>query len=173
MRRQKFRNPVPTVDIIIEVMDGRKRRGIVLIERKNPPPGWALPGGFVDYGETLEEAAVREAREETSLDVELLGQFHAYSDPGRDPRLHTISTVFIARAKDAPSAADDARAAVVVNPSDRSLPLAFDHRKILDDYLDSMKGRFPCPNPTKRTSRGTTPPTSPKPRSSSARSKRT
>jgi ADP-ribose pyrophosphatase YjhB (NUDIX family) len=173
MRRQKFRNPVPTVDIIIEVMDGRKRRGIVLIERKNPPPGWALPGGFVDYGETLEEAAVREAREETSLDVELLGQFHAYSDPGRDPRLHTISTVFIARAKDAPSAADDARAAVVVNPSDRSLPLAFDHRKILDDYLDSMKGRFPCPNPTKRTRRGTTPPTSPKPRSSSARSKRT
>jgi ADP-ribose pyrophosphatase YjhB (NUDIX family) len=173
MRRQKFRNPVPTVDIIIEVMDGRKRRGIVLIERKNPPPGWALPGGFVDYGETLEEAAVREAREETSLDVELLGQFHAYSDPGRDPRLHTISTVFIARAKGAPTAADDARAAVVVNPRDRSLPLAFDHRKILDDYLDSTKGRFPCPSPTKRTSRGTTTPTSPKPRSSSARSKRT
>ncbi|MBE3125445.1 MAG: NUDIX hydrolase [Acidobacteria bacterium] len=173
MPRPKFRNPVPTVDIIIEVMDGRKRRGVVLIERRNPPPGWALPGGFVDYGETLEEAAVREAREETSLDVDLLGQFHAYSDPARDPRLHTISTVFIARAKGEPKAADDARAAVVVDPRDRSLLLAFDHRKILDDYLDSRKGRVPCPNPTKRTSRGTTTPTSPKPRASSARSKRT
>lgn len=173
MPRSKFRNPIPTVDIIIEVMDGRKKRGIVLIERKNPPPGWALPGGFVDYGETLEQAAVREAREETSLDVELLGQFHAYSDPGRDPRLHTVSMVFIARAEGAPKAADDARAAVVVDPRDRNLPLAFDHRKILDDYLDSRKGRSPCPNPMKKTSRRTTTPTSSKSRASSARSKRT
>jgi ADP-ribose pyrophosphatase YjhB (NUDIX family) len=173
MPRPKFRNPVPTVDIIIEIMAGRKRRGIVLIERKNAPPGWALPGGFVDYGETLEAAAVREAREETSLDVELLGQFHAYSDPGRDPRLHTVSTVFIARAEGAPKAADDARAAVVVDPRDRNLPLAFDHRRILDDYLDSRKGRTACPNPMKKTSRRTTTPISSKSRASSARSKRT
>jgi len=141
LARKKYRNPVPTVDIIIETTAGRKRPGIVLIERKNPPPGWALPGGFVDYGETLEEAAVREAREETSLEVDLLGQLHAYSDPARDPRLHTISTVFIARAKGVPRPADDARAAVIVDPRDRSLPLAFDHRRILDDYLDSKKRR--------------------------------
>jgi len=173
MPRPKYRNPVPTVDIIIEVMAGGKRRGIVLIERKNPPPGWALPGGFVEYGETLEAAAVREAREETSLDVDLLGQFHAYSDPGRDPRLHTISTVFVARAEGAPQGADDARAAVVVDPRDRNLSLAFDHRKILDDYLESWKGPFPCPNPKKKTSRRTTTPTSSKSRASSARSKRT
>jgi ADP-ribose pyrophosphatase YjhB (NUDIX family) len=173
MRRQKFGNPVPTVDIIIEVMDGRKRRGIVLIERKNPPPGWALPGGFVDYGETLEAAAVREAREETSLNVELLGQFHTYSDPARDPRLHTVSTVFIARAMGAPKADDDARAAVVVDPRDRSLPLAFDHQRILDDYLEFKKGRDPWLNSTTRKGRRPKTPTSPKPRASSARSKRT
>ena len=153
MRRQRFRNPVPTVDIIIEVMDGRKMRGIVLIERKNPPPGWALPGGFVDYGETLEAAALREAREETSLDVEHLSQFRAYSDPARDPRRHTISTVFIARARGAPKAADDARNAGVFDPRDRNLPLAFDHRRILDDYLEFKKGRFPCPDTEKKTGR--------------------
>ena len=90
----EHRNPVPTVDIIIEVRG--PERGIVLIERKNPPFGWALPGGFVDYGETLEQAAVREAKEETSLDVTLVRQFHAYSDPDRDPRGHTITMVFIA-----------------------------------------------------------------------------
>lgn len=173
MARRRFRNPVPTVDIIIELWNGRKRRGIVLIERKNPPPGWALPGGFVDYGETLEAAALREAREETSLEVELLGQFRAYSDPARDPRLHTISTVFIARAGGEPKAADDARAAAVVDPRDRRLPLAFDHRKILDDYLDAKKGRAPCPKPTERTSRATTAPTSSKRPASTARSKRT
>lgn len=125
-----YRNPFPTVDIIIETAGG-----IVLIERKNEPHGWALPGGFVDYGESLEAAAIREAREETSLeirDVRLLG---CYSDPARDPRQHTISTVFIASATGAPQAADDA-AAVAVIPCDR-LPaeLCFDHRKILDDYL--------------------------------------
>lgn len=125
-----YRNPFPTVDIIIETAGG-----IVLIERKNEPHGWALPGGFVDYGESLEAAAIREAREETSLeirDVRLLG---CYSDPARDPRQHTISTVFIASATGAPQAADDA-AAVAVIPRDR-LPaeLCFDHRKILDDYL--------------------------------------
>jgi ADP-ribose pyrophosphatase YjhB (NUDIX family) len=173
MRRQKFRNPVPTVDIIIEVMDGRKRRGIVLIERKNPPPGWALPGGFVDYGETLEAAAVREAREETALDVELRGQFHVYSDPARDPRLHTVSTVFIARAKGAPKAGDDARNAAVIDPRDRDIPLAFDHRGILDDYLEFKKGRDPWLNSTKKKGLRTKTPTSSKPPVSSARSKRT
>ena len=157
---------MPTVDIIIEIADGRGRRGIVLVERKNPPLGWALPGGFVDYGETLEAAAVREAREETSLEVELLGQLHTYSDPGRDPRLHTVSTVFVARAGGVPKAGDDARSAVVADPDDRTRTLAFDHRRILDDYLASWKGRDPCPN-AKKT------PTSSRSRASKARSKRT
>jgi len=165
MARSRFRNPVPTVDIIIEIRSAGKRRGIVLIERKNPPPGWALPGGFVDYGETLEAAAVRGAREETSLEVELVGQFRAYSDPDRDPRQHTISTVFVARAEGVPRAADDARTAVVADPRDRSRTLAFDHRRILDDYLRDWKGRSPCRKPTT--------PTSSRSRASKARSKRT
>lgn len=126
------RNPYPTVDVIIEMGD----RGIVLIMRKNPPRCWALPGGYVDYGESLEEAAVREAREETSLEVKLIRQFHSYSDPHRDPRQHNISTVFIAQAKGDPVAADDA-ARVSVFPLDR-LPreLAFDHEEILRDYRE-------------------------------------
>jgi len=180
MTRTKHRNPFPTVDIIIEIRDGRGRRGVVLIERKNPPPGWALPGGFVDYGETLEAAAVREAREETSLDVELVGQLGAYSDPSRDPRFHTISTVFLARASGVPRGADDARSAIVVDPRDRSLPLAFDHRRILDDYLGSRKGPLRCPNTMTvrdnrvvRDNRRRTMPTSSRSRASSARSKRT
>jgi ADP-ribose pyrophosphatase YjhB (NUDIX family) len=173
MTRRQHRNPVPTVDVIIEVMDGRKRRGIVLIERKNPPPGWALPGGFVEYGESLEDAAVREAREETSLEIELLGQLRAYSDPGRDPRLHTISTVFLARARALPRAADDARAAAVIDPRDRSLLLAFDHREILDDYLRFRKGRVPCQSMMAATGPRATATTSSKPPGSSARSKRT
>ena len=104
MTSPNHRNPVPTVDVIIEWDKGK----IVLIHRKNPPPGWALPGGFVDYGETLEEAAVREAREETSLEIRLVRQFHTYSRPDRDPRRHTISTVFIAQGQGRPQAADDA-----------------------------------------------------------------
>jgi ADP-ribose pyrophosphatase YjhB (NUDIX family) len=142
MPPKKRRNPVPTVDIIIEV-GSRPPQDIVLIRRKNRPFGWALPGGFVDYGESLEEAAVREAREETSLDVRLLGQLHTYSDPGRDPRLHTISTVFIARASGKPLAADDAREVRVVQAGKVGLPLAFDHHKILDDYVAFKEGRFP------------------------------
>jgi ADP-ribose pyrophosphatase YjhB (NUDIX family) len=129
----EHRNPVPTVDIIIEVRG--PERGIVLIERKNPPFGWALPGGFVDYGETLEQAAVREAKEETSLDVTLLRQFHAYSDPDRDPRGHAITMVFIAAADGVPKARDDARAAAVFPPEDVRIPLAFDHRRIIDEYI--------------------------------------
>jgi ADP-ribose pyrophosphatase YjhB (NUDIX family) len=171
MRRRKFRNPVPTVDIIIEIAAGRSGPGVVLIERKNPPPGWALPGGFVDYGETLEAAAVREAREETSLDIELVGQFHAYSDPARDPRLHTVSTVFIARAGGVPTAGDDALRAAVFDPDDRTVPLAFDHRRILDDYIEFRKGRSPWPNSTARKSHPTRKRTSPRSPGSSARSK--
>ena len=129
----RYRNPIPTVDIVIEVEDG----GIVLIERKNPPYGWAIPGGYVDYGESLEECAVREAKEETSLDVELLRQFHTYSDPRRDKRHHSISTVFIARAKGAPIGADDAGKAGVFSKGNLPKNIAFDHRQILTDYFDS------------------------------------
>ena len=123
--------PFSTVDIIIKVKDG-----IVLIKRKNPPYGWAIPGGFVDYGETLEDAAVREAKEETSLDVTLLRQFHTYSEPGRDPRHHTISTVYIASAEGEPQAADDAVEAGIFSDMD-SLPedMAFDHREIMKDFF--------------------------------------
>src|SRR4030067_1195213 len=103
------RKPLPTVDVVIEVDKEGGRPGIVLIERKNPPFGWALPGGFVDYGESLEKAAVREAKEETSLDTELLEPLHTYSDPGRDPRFHPITTVYIARARGRPPAQDDAK----------------------------------------------------------------
>ena len=127
----KYRNPLPTVDIIIELKD----RGIVLIKRKNPPKGWALPGGFVDYGESLEVAAVREAREETSLNIELTEQFHTYSDPSRDPRHHTITTVYIASATGTPKAADDARGVGVFQETDLPEPFAFDHGKILRDYF--------------------------------------
>jgi len=173
MSRRRFRNPFPTVDIIIEIVDGGRTKGIVLIERKNPPPGWALPGGFVDYGETLEAAAVREAREETSLDVTLVGQLGAYSDPARDPRFHTISTVFLARATGLPKGADDARTAIVANPRDRARPLAFDHRRILDDYLASRKGRRACLKTMTAAGRKTSRPTSPRSPASTARSKRT
>lgn len=128
---RKPRNPLPTVDLIIEYQDG-----IVLIQRKNPPKGWALPGGFVDYGESLESAALREAKEETGLDVELIRQFHTYSDPNRDPRHHTISTVFIARASDKPSAGDDAKAAGVFKRGNLPERIAFDHRQIITDYYE-------------------------------------
>jgi 8-oxo-dGTP diphosphatase len=126
---ETYKNPVPTVDIIIEY-----NGGIVLILRKNPPPGWAIPGGFVDYGETVEVAAVREAREETNLDVTDLRLLSVYSDPKRDPRMHTITTVFVARGAGTLKEGDDAAGARVF-PSD--LPpdqIAFDHERILEDY---------------------------------------
>lgn len=132
---QGHRHPVSTVDIIIEVIRDDGQPGVVLIERKNPPCGWALPGGFVDYGETLEQAAVREAREETSLEVKLEYQLHTYSDPGRDPRGHTISTVFVASAQGEPRGRDDALRAAVFTAADIVFPLAFDHRRILTDYF--------------------------------------
>jgi 8-oxo-dGTP diphosphatase len=127
------RNPLVTVDIIIEAGDG-----IVLVDRKNPPPGWALPGGFVDYGETLEQAAVREALEETGLKIILGPQFHTYSDPDRDPRHHTVSTVFLASANGKPVGGDDAKQARIFRPDE--LPhLAFDHARILHDYYEHRK----------------------------------
>jgi 8-oxo-dGTP diphosphatase len=134
-----YRNPAPTVDLIIEMKTARGEDGIVLIERRNPPYGWALPGGFVDYGESLESAALREAREETTLEVRLVRQLHTYSDPARDPRKHTISTVFVARAKGVPAAADDARDIGVFARREIDFPLAFDHRTILDDYFRSLQ----------------------------------
>ncbi len=130
---QTHRNPVPTVDIIIEY-----NNGIVLIERKNPPHGWALPGGFVDYGESLEVAAAREAKEETNLEVRGLQQFKAYSDPTRDSRLHTISVVFCGQGHGILSAGDDAAKARVFSRTNLP-PLAFDHDQILSDYFATDK----------------------------------
>jgi len=126
-----YRNPIPTVDIIIEI----ESKGIVLIKRKNPPYGWAIPGGFVDYGEPLEEAAVREAKEETNLDVKLVKQFHTYSDPKRDPRHHSISTVYIGKGDGIPRAKDDALEIGIFNESNLPAEIAFDHRSILNDYF--------------------------------------
>jgi ADP-ribose pyrophosphatase YjhB (NUDIX family) len=135
----EHRNPVPTVDIIIELTREDGQEGIILIKRKNPPFGWALPGGFVDYGETLEAAAVREAKEETALDITLTEQLHTYSDPERDPRQHTISTVFIAKGKGTPIARDDAVAINVFTEKEIDFSLAFDHERILSDYFKRSK----------------------------------
>ncbi len=131
MATTAFRNPVPTVDCIVELTGDR----IVLIKRKNAPLGWALPGGFVDEGEPLHAACVREVREETGLEVDLSEQFFTYSDPARDPRKHTISTVYIGWAEGEPSGSDDAAEArgfpVDAIPKD----LVFDHATIVADYL--------------------------------------
>jgi len=129
-----YKNPIPTVDIIIEI----ESKGIVLIKRKNPPYGWAIPGGFVDYGESLEEAAMREAKEETNLDVKLARQFHTYSDPKRDPRHHSISTVYIAKGNGIPQAKDDALEIGIFNELNLPEEIAFDHRSILNDYFKSI-----------------------------------
>lgn len=128
------RNPYLTVDVIIEVGDK-----LVFIERANEPKGYALPGGFVDYGESVEAAAVREAKEETGLEVELVRQFHVYSAPERDPRQHNASVVFIARSEGIPVGADDAKSAALFGRDATPEKLAFDHGKIVEDYL---KGRY-------------------------------
>ena len=128
-----YRNPAPTVDIIIELID-KPHRPIVLIERHNEPFGWAIPGGFVDYGEAVETAAKREALEEIGLEVELIEQFHVYSDPKRDSRKHTISIVFIATAKGEPKAGDDAKDAAFFESWNVPGNLCFDHDEILRDY---------------------------------------
>ena len=129
-----YKNPIPTVDIIIEI----ESKGIILIKRKNPPFGWAIPGGFVDYGESLEEAAIRETKEETNLEVKLIRQFHTYSDPKRDPRHHSISTVYIAKGKGIPKAKDDAVEIGVFTQSNLPDEIAFDHRSILHDYFKQV-----------------------------------
>ncbi|NEP91171.1 MULTISPECIES: NUDIX hydrolase [Okeania] len=129
-----YRNPTPTVDIIIELTN-RPGRPIILIERQNEPFGWAVPGGFVDYGESVETAARREAKEETSLEVELIEQFYVYSDPSRDPRQHTMSVVFIATATGEPKAADDAKNLALFESWQIPQDLCFDHDRILRDYL--------------------------------------
>ena len=128
---KQYRNPFPTVDVIVELPEG-----IVLIERKNEPFGWAIPGGFVDYGESLEHAAVREIQEETALVLEekelrLLG---CYSDPARDARSHNISTVYVAKAAGTPKAGDDAAGLAVFPVDALPEPLCFDHARILSDY---------------------------------------
>jgi len=125
------RNPLLTVDVVIDSADSR----LLLIERRSPPHGWALPGGFVDYGESLEEAAVREAREETCLELTGLRQFRAYSDPGRDPRHHTVTVVFAARGVGEARARDDAKRLRWFAPDALPRSLAFDHGLILADYL--------------------------------------
>ena len=132
---ETYRNPLPTVDIIIEV-----KGGIVLIERKNSPYGWAIPGGFVDYGESVEACAVREAREETGLNVRLKDLLYVYSRPDRDPRHHTLTTVFIATADGMPIAADDAKSAGVFSAQTLPIPLVFDHADILADYFKCQDG---------------------------------
>lgn len=121
-------SPAPTVDVVILVAGDR----VVLVRRRNPPHGWALPGGFVDQGEPLAAAAAREAREETGLTVEMVEQFHAYSDPRRDPRRHTISTVFLGRAAGEPRGGDDAAEARAF-PWTALPDLVFDHAEILGD----------------------------------------
>ena len=155
-----YRNPLLTVDIIIEapgigdfdllcpprscsghVGGGGAPRGIVLIERRNPPLGWAIPGGFVDYGESLEAAAIREAREETGMELVNLRQFHAYSDPQRDPRGHTVSVVFTALGEGVPEAGDDAKNLRIFSFDRLPENLVFDHALILSDYLEAKSKR--------------------------------
>jgi O-acetyl-ADP-ribose deacetylase (regulator of RNase III)/ADP-ribose pyrophosphatase YjhB (NUDIX family) len=131
--------PFTTVDAIIEIDEG-----IVIIQRSNPPFGWALPGGFVDYGESLEEAVTREAKEETGLDLLEPKQFHTYSQPDRDPRFHTIGTVFIAKAGGKPQAGDDAKGLKIIKLSEaQDLDFAFDHKKIIQDYIKYKEGKNP------------------------------
>lgn len=134
-----FRNPAPTVDVVIHDPE----QGVVIISRANEPHGYALPGGFVDYGEQVEAAAIREMKEETNLDVELQGVLGVYSRPDRDPRLHTLSTVFVGRAKnpDALKAGDDAAKAKFYALSDLPEPIVFDHKKILSDFAEVLAGK--------------------------------
>lgn len=143
----QVRSPLIAVDVIIENGAGE----IVLVQRKSPPQGWAMPGGFVDYGETLWQAAVREAKEETSLIIELVEQFYTYSDPQRDSRCHTVTTVFIALASGKPVAQDDAQAVGLFRMANLP-PLAFDHSDVLKDYAN-YKEKGIRPGPVRKYSR--------------------
>lgn len=137
-----YKNPTPTVDAIIELSDGR----VVLIERANPPLGVAFPGGFVDEGESLEDACIREAKEETGLDVRLVALLGVYSDPARDPRKHTVSATFIARSDGTPTAGDDASAVRLVHPEDLAAQtFVFDHALMAEDYRQWQHTRLAAP----------------------------
>ena len=139
----EYRNPLPTVDVLIYQNDR-----ILLIKRKNPPFGWALPGGFIDAGEKAEQAAIREAREETSLEVRLERLFSVYSDPNRDVRFHTLSIVYIASATGTPDAKDDATEVSFFSLQDLPKEIAFDHQQILEDFKTYLKnGSLPAPQP--------------------------
>lgn len=133
-----IKTPLLAVDIIIELTE-YAGRPIVLIERKNPPHGWALPGGFVDVGESLEQAAVREAKEEISLDVDIKRLLGCYSEPSRDPRGHVVSAVYIAEAYGTPKAADDAANVIFCTLGNLPESLAFDHNQIIDDYVKERR----------------------------------
>lgn len=132
---KEYKNPIPTVDILIA-----HKEGVVLIERKNIPYGWAIPGGYVDYNESVETTAYREAKEETNLDLEDLQLFNVYSEPGRDPRHHTITIVFTAKGKGELKAGDDAKNAGIYTQDNLPSEIAFDHAKVLEDYF-VRKGR--------------------------------
>lgn len=129
-----YKNPYPAVDVVIELPEG-----IVLVKRKNPPFGWALPGGFVNYGESVEVAAAREALEEVGLKIRLKGLLGVYSDPKRDPRYHVISVAFVAEADGEPKAGDDAAEVGIFTQENLPSPLVFDHKKILKDYFKRYK----------------------------------
>lgn len=135
--------PLLTVDVVVEKPDDDQGR-IVLIERHHEPLGWALPGGFVDVGETVEQAAMREIREETGLEVRLVAMLGVYSDPRRDPRGHNVSVTFVGRAVGEPRAGDDARTVRLFDPAEPP-PLAFDHGLILHDYLRWRDKGEPAP----------------------------
>ena len=140
MKTQQL-NPIPTVDIIIQI-----QAGIVLVRRKFPPFGWALPGGFMDVGETCEQAAVREAKEETDLDVRLEHLLGVYSNPKRDPRKHTLTVVYTASAEGEPVGMDDAEEAKIFALDQLPTPIVFDHASIINDYrLFLTTGQMPTP----------------------------
>ncbi len=140
----RYRNPFPTVDIIIELEGQGREAPVVLVRRANPPLGWALPGGFIDYGESAPAAARREAREETGLEVRLQALIGVYSHPGRDPRFHTLTTVFAARARGEPVFGDDAAGGGVFALEELPHPLCFDHARILEHYRQWRRGLRPA-----------------------------
>jgi len=138
----KIKTPFLTVDGIVEVYEKKKFKGIVLIERKNPPYGLAIPGGFVEYGETPENAVLREIQEEVGLKAEIKNFLNFYGNPERDPRIHTVSLVFILKADELPRAGSDAKRTFIFKPDEIPFEkLVFDHSKILRDYILFKKGK--------------------------------